>query len=314
MKILITGADGFIGKNLCVALSKNYQSICGIVRANAPSSSSKNINYVSIGDINLNPDWKNILPGYDYVIHCAGRAHKINDNKNNSLEAYRLTNVEATKKLGEQCLAAGVKRLIFLSSIGVLGVKTDSQGPFLHTDKPNPIENYAISKFEGEQALLKISKNTGLETVIIRLPLVYGPSVPGNFLRLIKLVKLGIPLPFGNLKNKRSLVGIDNLIDFFICCLEHPDAAGKTFLVSDGEDLSTTELFQYIASAMGTSLHLISFPIPLLKFLGVIIGKQNEISRLLGSLQVDISYTKKILNWTPPFTVRDGLKRMFDNK
>ena len=195
-----------------------------------------------------------------------------------------------------------------------MGIKTDNQSPFLHTDKPNPIENYAISKFEAEQALLKISKNTGLETVIIRLPLVYGPSVPGNFLRLIKLIKLGIPLPFDNLNNKRSLIGIDNLIDFFVCCLEHPDAAGKIFLVSDGEDLSTTDLLKYMASSMKVTLHLVQLPISLLKFLGTIVGKKKEIDRLLSSLQVDIGYTKEILNWTPPLSVKEGLKRMFNNK
>ena len=314
MKILITGADGFIGRNLCVALSKYYQSICGVARTKLPSSSYENIIYVPVGDINLNLDWKNLLLGYDCVIHCAGRAHIIKDNKNNSLEAYRLTNVEGTKKIVEQCVAAGVKRLIFLSSIGVLGIDTNNRNPFSNIDEPNPIENYSISKFEAEQALLKISNNTGLETVIIRLPLVYGPSVPGNFLRLIKLVNSGIPLPFGGLKNKRSFIGIDNLINFFVCCLEHPNAAGKTFLVSDGEDLSTSDLLKYIASAMGSSLQLVSVPTPLLKFFGSVIGKQNEVSRLLGSLQVDINYTKKILNWTPPFSVRDCLKRMFDNK
>ena len=250
----------------------------------------------------------------DCVIHCAGRAHKVYENEYSSLEKYRLINFETTKKIAIQCAMVGVKRLIFLSSVGVLGNNTNNRKPFLYSDEPNPMEDYAISKLEAERSLLEISNNTGLEIVVIRSPIVYGPSAPGNLNRLIKLIKTRLPLPFSLINNQRSLIGVENLIDIIIRCINHPDAKGKSFLVSDGEDLSTPELIKLIASSMGIKAHLFPVPLYLLKFIGSLFGKRKEINRFVGSLRVDDSYTKEILNWTPPISVEEGIRRMVKDK
>lgn len=314
MRILVTGAYGFIGRSLCRALAKSFTKVTGAVRFIQPASNYDKINYVSVGDISLNPNWKNILTNFDCVIHCAGKVHVFNESKKFFLETYRLINFKSTKTLAEECVIAGVKRLIFLSSIGVLGVDTNNREPFLYSDYPNPIENYAISKFEAEKVLFKISKNSGLETVIIRSPLVYGPSTQGNLTRLIKLINTGVPLPFGKLTNERSFIGIDNLVDLIIRCVEHPDAAGKTFLVSDGEDLSIRKFTKLLASAMGRRIYLFPVPLFFLKILGFIFGKQKEIDRLAGSLKIDSNFTNETLNWSPPISVEEGIKRIFYSK
>jgi nucleoside-diphosphate-sugar epimerase len=314
MRILVTGAYGFIGKSLCRALSRYYTNVTGAVRFIQSSYHYDKINYVSVGDIALNPNWKNILTDCDCVIHCSARTHIFNETKKNSLETYRLTNVKTTRILAEECVSAGVKRLIFLSSIGVLGVDTNNRKPFLYSDDPNPIENYAISKFEAEKALFKISKNSSLETVIIRSPLVYGPSAPGNLESLIRFINSGAPLPFGRLTNERSFIGIDNLVDLIIRCIEHPDAAGKTFLVSDGEDLSIRKFIKLIASSMGRKTYLFPVPLFFLKILGFIFGKQREINKLARSLRIDSNFTKETLSWTPSIDVEEGIKRMFQSK
>ena len=311
-KVFVTGASGFIGQSICKFLATSKHIVCGAVRDKISIPNTSTIKYLNIGDITLQKNWKNILAGYDCVIHCASRAHVINEIKINSLETYRLINLKSTVELAKQCSIAGVKRMIFLSSIGVLGSNTNNRKPFLYSDKPNPTDNYALSKYEAEQELSKISKETGLEIVVIRPPLVYGPFAPGNLKRLIKIISYGIPLPFSLINNKKSLVGIDNLINLITLCIEHPSAAGKTFLVSDGEDISTPDLISYITSNMGRSARLFSLPIPLLKLSSQIIGRQREIDRLIGSLQVDINYTRKLLNWAPPVSVKEGIRRMIE--
>jgi nucleoside-diphosphate-sugar epimerase len=313
-KILVTGASGFIGKPLCKVLLKSGKYVRGTVRSLNLLPKNDNIEYVLIEDMRKKTNWKDVLVGIDCIIHCAGRAHITNETKSNTLQFYRSINTKSTKQLGEQAAEMGVRRIIFLSSIGVNGLNTNNRNYFLHTDEPNPIENYAISKFEAEEALLQISNNTGLEIVIIRSPLVYGESPPGNLKRLISLMKLGIPLPFANIKNKRSFIGIDNLVDLLIRCIDNPHANRKFFLASDGEDLSTPQLLSQIASSMGRRAHLFPFPLFLLKFLGRIFGKQKEINRLIGSLRINNIYTKKILNWTPPISVKEGIRRMVQGK
>ena len=191
---------------------------------------------------------------------------------------------------------------------------TNNRKSFLQSDEINPIENYAISKYEAEQALLQISDKTAIETIIIRSPLVYGPSAPGNLARLIKLVSSNIPLPFSRINNKRSMVGIDNLVDLLIRCIDHPNSAGKTFLISDGEDLSTPDLINHIASSMGHKAYLFPVPMFLLKFVSRILGKQREIDRLVGSLKIDSNYTRETLNWMPPVSVTEGIRRMVQDK
>ena len=312
-KICVTGANGFIGKFLCKNLINSNKSVRGLVRSLNKFNHNPRIEYMSIGDIAVKKNWKNELTGYDCIIHCAGKAHGDYQKRKNSFNNYDKINHISTKKLAEQCALFGVKRFIFLSTIGVLGDNTNNRGPFLHTDKPNPKNEYAISKYKAENALLKISKKTGLEIVIIRLPLVYGEHAPGNFKRLLKLIKSRVPMPFGYIKNKRSLIGVDNLIDVLMHCINCPEAAGKTFLVSDSDDLSVSSLINHIEKILGLSSRLYGIPIFVLKFIGYIFGKQDEVSKLTNSLQIDISYTKKILNWSPKVSTQEGLKRILKN-
>ena len=316
-KIFVTGANGFVGKSLCNTLASNNRFFCGAVRDTKLYSThlkSNNIKYVSVGNINSKTRWKDVLSGYDCVIHCAGRAHILNEDRNMSSESYRLINIEGTKRLAEQSATAGIKRLVFLSSIGVNGSQTSNTKPFSIFDHPQPSDEYTISKYKTEKVLSEISSKTGLEIVILRIPLVYGYGAKGNFARLLKLVHTGIPLPFGSIKNKRSFIGVDNLVDIIICCADNPKAAGKTFLVSDGEDVSTVDIIRHISFAMQKSSHVFPFPIPLLKLIGFIFGRHKEIKQILGSLQIDIKYTCDTLNWKPPLSIMEGIKRMIQNK
>jgi nucleoside-diphosphate-sugar epimerase len=212
--------------------------------------------------------------------------------------------------LAEQAAALGVRRLVFLSSIGVLGIHTNGRGPFFVSDAPAPVEDYAISKWEAEQALWAVSARTGLEVVVVRLPLVYGPGAKGNLLRLASLVARGLPLPLGALRNQRSLVGLSNLVDLLRLCAAHPAAAGQTLLVSDGQDLSTPQLIRLLAEGMNKPAHLLPMPEGVLRAAGSLFGKRAEVDRLVESLQVDSRYTAELLGWTPPVSVEDGVREM----
>ena len=324
-KILITGASGFIGKTLCKTLSTSNRFVRAAVRSTNSNSSNSDVEYVSVGDINTKTNWKDFLVSIDYVIHCAGRVHMMNETNKNALKIYRSINVDATKQLAEQSAAAGVKRFIYLSSIKVNGESTHNNPNlrdinnknkyiFKHNDNSNPGDPYSISKFEAEEVLRELSSKTGLEVTVLRLPLVYGHGAKGNLARLIKLIKSNIPLPLSLVNNQRSMIGIDNLVDLLIRCIDHPDASGKTFLVSDGDDISTPDFIKLIANSIGRKVLLFPVPIFLLKFLGCILGKQKEINRLIGSLKIDSSYVQKVLNWTPPVSVKEGIKRMTNNK
>jgi nucleoside-diphosphate-sugar epimerase len=321
-KILVTGATGFIGNPLCKALIKSGRSVYGAVRSISSSLIKSEVEYISVGDISLKTNWKDILAGIDCVIHCAGRAHKM--NKNQDFDLYNPINKEGTRNLAEQAAEAGVKRFIFLSSIKVNGESTNNEfekinsnsqikNIFTHTDIPNPMDPYSISKFEAESALWKISAKTNLDIIVVRLPLVYGKNVKGNLDRLIKIIKLGIPLPLGKIQNQRSLIGIDNLVDFVIHCIEHPNAPGKTFLISDDEDLSTSDLIKLISLSMGRNTYLFPAPIYLLKIIAKIFRKQTDYDRLIGSLKIDNSYAKKILGWKPRVNTKEGIKRIFED-
>ena len=316
-KICVTGAYGFIGKSICEFLAHSNISVTGLVRDLNSSKNSSNIDYIPVGDISFNTNLKKILIDTDCIIHCAGVAHVINEAKIDLFNIYQSANVNGTKQLANQAAEAGVKRLIFLSSIKVNGESTgnfDEPKIFTNDDTPNPQDNYSISKFEAEKVLWEIASKTKLEVVILRLPLVYGRDVKGNLRYLIKLINSKIPLPFANIKNKRSLIGIDNLVDVLKRCIENPIAAGKTFLVSDGEDLSTSELISFIALGMNRSVKLFYLPRALLKFFGFILMRQSQIDRLIGSLQIDNCYVKEILNWTPPISVEEGIRRMVQGK
>ena len=322
-KICITGANGFIGNTLCNSLKSSNNHIRGFVKAMDSDNNSSETEHISVGDISSKTNWKDHLKGFDYIIHCAGLTHQMSSIKD--INVYNLVNIDGTKRLAEHAVEAGIKRLVFLSSVKVNGessdevsgntvVKNQKNKILTHNHLPKPEDPYSISKFEAEKLLWKVSIKTGLEVTVVRMPLVYGSGAKGNLERLIKLVKSGFPLPLGRLQNQRSMIGIDNLVDLLIRCIEHPDAAGKTFLVSDGEDLSTPDLINHIASSMGRTARLFHVPIFLLKIAGCILGKKKEIDRLIGSLKIDNSYTREVLNWTPPVSVTEGIRRMIQDK
>lgn len=311
MYIAITGASGFVGQALCPELLARDHVVRAAVRSQGVvvSGSVSTFESIVVGQIDAKTDWSDLLAGVDCVIHCAARAHVMYETETDALAAYRVVNVEGTRRLAEQSAASGVRRLVYLSSIKVNGEGTIGSRRFTHDDEPMPEDPYGISKWEAEQALHEVAARTGLEVVIIRPPLVYGPGVKGNFLSMLGWLKRGVPLPLGSIHNKRSLVGIDNLVDLIITCIDHPAAANQTLLVSDEEDLSTTELLQRMSLALGKPVRLISVPAQLLQFGAQMFGKKDVAQRLLGNLQIDISKTKEILGWTPPISVEEGLRK-----
>lgn len=316
MKIYLTGSTGFIGTHLITQLLNLSHNVYAPIRNFKFNQTNfhKNLKLLNLENCEKTKNYFENLGHVDCLIHCAARSHVMKDKNKDSFNTYREINVEKTKKLAEAAAVHGVKRLIFLSSIKVNGEKTDGSKKFNYNDTPKPEDLYALSKFEAEKALWEISLRTGLEVTIVRLPLVYGNGVKGNLKRLIKLVRLGIPLPLSLIQNQRSMIGIDNLVDLLIKCIEHPDAVGKTFLVSDGKDLSTPDLINHISTSMGSNSCLFPFPIFLLKFIFTIIGKKKEIDRLTESLKLDNDYVKRVLNWTPPVNVVEGIRRMVQDK
>lgn len=309
--ITVTGASGFIGKALCTELLAFGYCVRAAVRERSCcfANPTDRLQVVEVGEIGGFTEWQPALTRVDCVFHCAARGHLMHEREKDNLAAYREVNVEGTRRLAEHAVQMGVRRLIFLSTIKVNGSRTSNGSSFTAFSEPAPQDGYGQSKWEAEGILREVSARSGLEIVIVRPPLVYGPEVKGNLCRLLALVRSGLPLPFGAVNNHRSLVGLGNLIHLLIRCMNHPDAAGQTFLVSDGEDLSTPELMRRIAAAMGKPLRLLPIPIFLLRFAGRTIGRSEEIERLLGSLKVDISHTCQVLNWLPPFSVNEGLLR-----
>ncbi len=320
--IAVTGANGFVGRVLCDQLLSQRFGVRRLIR----SASGSHGTVTQIGDINPKTDWSTALDGISTVIHCAARAHVMNDCATDSLAAYRSVNVGGTRRLAEQAVACGVKRLVYLSSVKVNGDKTEVDKPLLSPGLPSsstdwakqyftpfqtpvPKDNYGISKWEAEQALWQVAQETSLEVVVVRSPLVYGPGVRSNFLRLMRMVQRGWSLPFGLVNNRRSMVALDNLVDLLIRCVESPKSSGQTFMVSDGQDLSTPELVRGLADVMGVPARLLPVPHWMLHVSGKLMGRQAEIERLIGSLQVDISHTCTTLDWTPPISVEEGLRR-----
>lgn len=310
MKILVTGAAGFIGNKLCQALSLRGDSVVAVARRQV--SFDNNITLINKA-LSKNTHWKNCLKDIDVVIHLAGRAHVMKDASENPYQAYADINIHATKHLAEQATLSGVKRFIFLSSVKVNGERTDKIA-FNETDSPRPEDDYGKTKYEAEKVLNNIAKDAGMEVVIIRPPLVYGEGVKANFKSLIKLAQLNIPLPFGGINNKRSLVFIENLIDFILLCTYHPKAANQTFLISDDDDVSTTQLIKYIKEASNKKNLLLHVPQSWLEFLFRLIGKSSLSDRLCGNLQVDITKAKTLLNWKPPYSVKKGIAETIFNK
>ena len=306
MTILVTGASGFIGRNLLMSLAIAGNKTIGVVRFGSLNQiCHDSIGIKQIGALNGSTDWSGFFGNVSSVVHCAAVAHgKLGDAIS--------VNVEGTLNLAQQAASAGVQRFVFISSIGVNG--NINTRPFTTEDTPAPAEPYAQSKWEAERGLQQLCQHTGMELVIIRPPLVYGPGAPGNFGSLVRIVEKGLPLPLGAVHNKRSLVALDNLVDLIITCIDHPSAANQLFLVSDGEDLSTSGLLRRVAKAMGKPSRLIPVPAVLLQLGATVLGKKAIGQRLLGSLQVDISSTRERLDWTPPVSVDEGLRRCFETQ
>lgn len=306
--ILVTGGTGFIGSGLLLELVKKGLSVRAAVRSNN-TSLPESIELSLIEDISEKTNWCAALKDVDAVFHCAARVHVMKDGADNVLDEYRKINVRGTLNLARQAANAGVNRFIFLSSIKVNGENTKAAHPFTANDFPAPLDAYAFSKFEAEQGLREIEKQTGMEVVIVRPPLVYGPGVGGNFAILMRCITYGIPLPFGKVNNLRSLVGRNNLVDLLLTCLNHPAAKGQTFLVSDGEDISTSELLLRVGSAMKRRVYLIPMPESIMRAAATICGRRKAAERLYGSLQVDIKNTCHLLGWRPPFNMEGELEK-----
>ena len=305
--ILVSGANGFVGKSLCRALVEQRQLVRTATRRT--NTQVKNNEAVGVGELNGQNDWTKALLDIKVVIHLAARVHVMNDASYDPLAEFRKVNVEGTLNLARQAAKAGVKRFIFISSIKVNGEHTNLDKPFTEADVANPQDAYGLSKYEAEQGLLLIAQQTGMEVVIIRPPLIYGPGVKANFLNMIRFLDKNIPLPLGAIHNQRSLLAVDNLIDLIITCSHHPAAANQIFLASDGEDLSTTDLLKRTATALNKKAWLIKIPEDLLAWCLAIIGKQAVSQRLCSSLQVDISKTCALLDWHPPVTIDEALHK-----
>ena len=307
--ILITGANGFIGSAL---VSKLAEREAGIIRVAVRKSTRivpKPVEIFEILELSENTDWTSALNNIDVVIHCAARAHLLKDNASDSLTEFRKVNTVGTLHLARQAALSGVKRFIFISSLGVNGAETFTK-PFMADDTPQPHSPYAQSKFEAERGLSDLSQTTKMSVFTIRPPLVYGPNAPGNFGTLMRIVKKRIPLPLGRMTNKRSFVFLDNLVDLISLCVTHPNAANQIFLVSDDEDLSTTQLIRRMRNVFSRPAMLLPVPVYFLSVAAKLIRKDEVARSLLGSLQVDVQKTKSLLGWTPPFSVDDGLRKI----
>ncbi|MDH4164143.1 MAG: SDR family oxidoreductase [Nitrospirota bacterium] len=308
MRVLVTGATGFIGKALLVrAAADTGLQVRGAFRQ-LSSSFPSGIETVVVGDLSRDTDWKTAVKGVDAVVHTAARVHIMHDSTSDPISEFRRINVEGTLNLARQASLSGVRRFIYLSSIKVNGERTTQDRPYAADDIPAPVDPYGITKLEAELGLRELGQKTGMEVVIIRPPLVYGPEVKANFYRLLRIVQKGYPLPLSRVNNQRSLIYLGNLIDAILTCLRHPRAAAQIYLVSDGEDISTPELIRKVASALECPARLLPFPPSVIGLAGKIAGKTDAVDRLLGSLRVDSTKIRRELGWSPPFTLEQGLK------
>ncbi len=302
--VAVTGATGFIGTALCKYLTERGFDVRPIVRYAELGSQA-----IAIGDVGPNTDWSRALDGVDCVVHCAGRAHILKDVSDNPLQEFRRVNRDGTLQLARSAEKAGVKRLVFLSSVGVVGATRKNAEVFDINSIPRPEWDYAVSKWEAEQALNHLAQEARLEITNVRPPMVYGPGVPANFLRLIKIVDLGLPLPLGAIQNYKSMVALANLLSFLEECILNDKAANRTFFVSDGNDLSTPDLIQLIAQALGRRVLLVPVPVFVLRILGQLTGRTQDVERLVGNLQIDTSYSCSTLGWAPPLSVESGISQ-----
>lgn len=306
MKIAVTGANGFVGSAVCDALRAEHHSVRPLLRQALPAYPDA----VAVGPIQGDTDWMSALQDVDCVVHCAARVHVMSETEADPLAAFRAVNVLGSQRLAEQAAQVGVKRLVFLSSLKVLGEVTEPGHPFQASDVPKPEDPYGMSKWEAEQVIQQVGQVTGMETVVIRPPLVYGPGVKANFQKLLQAVSRGVPLPMGGIHNQRSLVNLDNLCDLIALCVHHPAAAGKVFLVSDGQDVSTPELIRAMGEALDRPARLVTIPAAVLRLMGRLSGRQAQIERLSGSLQVEIGHTREVLGWTPRTSLQQALQSL----
>ncbi len=305
--VLVTGATGFVGRGLVSALLKDKYSVIAATRSEVKDFPD-GLAQLPVGEITPDNNWKDALKTVSHIVHLAARAHIRNDDTTDPLAEYRKINRDSTLELARQAAESGVERFVFISSIGVNG--NSNLRPFTEMDEPNPAESYAISKLEAEEGLKKLGKDTGMEIVIIRPPLVYGPDAPGNFGSLVKWVQRGIPLPFGAVKNARSFVALDNLANFIIHCMRHPKAANEIFLISDGEDVTTADLISKVAGALKKRQILLPVPVIAMQTVAVLLGKKDVANRLFGSLRVDSSKARNLLGWKPVVTMEQELEKL----
>lgn len=308
-RVLVTGASGFVGHAVVAALARGGRPVRAALRRPLPDAAlpfAPAVQVVQVDELAPTTDWHAALHEVDGIVHCAARVHVMQESASDPLAEFRRVNVEGTLRLARQSAQAGVRRFVFISSIGVNGAQTFGR-PFTRDDVPAPHSPYAQAKHEAEVALRKLALSTGMEVVIIRPPLVFGPGAPGNFSRLIGALQRGLPLPLGAVHNQRSLVSLGNLVSLIGTCLDHPAAANQTFLVSDGEDISTTALLRGLATALGKPARLIPVPVALLAGAARLLGQTQAVAQLCGSLQVDIAITCSRLGWTPPLRLADAL-------
>lgn len=305
-RVLVTGATGFVGSSVVDNFSRDssLQVLAGVrnVKANFP----ENVEPFLLGSLEAGTTLGS-LEGIEAIVHCAARVHVMNDQSADPLSEFRKVNVEGTLNLARRAAAAGVRRFIFISSIKVNGEGTDNRLPYTADEIPSPVDPYGISKLEAEQSLRALASESGMAVTIIRPVLVYGPGVKANFYSMMKWLQNGLPLPLANVHNKRSMVALENLVDLIKTCLDHPAAINQIFLVSDGEDLSTPELLRLTARALGGKAFLVPFPVIALTFIARLFGRPAIAARLCGTLQVDISKTRSMLEWTPPVSVDQAL-------
>lgn len=305
-RVLVTGASGFVGGRLLGRLAaENRAAVAAVRRRIDPPG---DVSAVVIDDIDRHTDWSTALRGCEVVVHAAARVHLMRDAAPDPLAAFRRVNVEGTLNLARQAASAGVRRFVFVSSIKVNGESTPPGRPFRANDPPAPADPYGVSKLEAEQGLFVLARDSGMEVVVVRPVLVYGPGVGANFLSMMRWLRRGLPLPLGALGNRRSLLALDNLVDLLVHCLDHPAAAGAVFLASDGEDLSTSDLLRRLGVALGRPARLLPIPPALLQAGATVLGRRALAQRLCGSLQVDSAATRERLGWTPPLSVDAALE------